>query len=193
MKIEFEAKFTHIDKDSLRNRLETLGAELKHPEYLQILKIYKPPLGHQISTGWIRVRKEYNEITLSIKINTDENGIEKQKEHQIIVNNFDDTCEFLELLGSELKALQEKKRELWTYKDSEICIDEWPFLEPFIEIESKDEKSVKLIAEELGFDYSKAYFGGTDELISEKYKIDCNTINNKTPIIEFGEINPFIK
>ena len=72
-------------------------------------------------------------------------------------------------------------------------VDEWPFLEPFIEIEGNDEDSVKLVTKKLGFDYSKAIFSSVDELYTEKYKVSEDVVVNKTPRIAFEDNNPFIE
>jgi adenylate cyclase class 2 len=100
--------------------------------------------------------------------------------------------DFLNSIGCRNKAFQESKRELWMMGDIEITIDEWPFLEPFVEIEGKGEKEVKEISEKLGFNYNKAYFGGVDGLYQKKYGVSKNKINNKTDEILFNGENPFI-
>jgi len=83
---------------------------------------------------------------------------------------------------------------LWKIIDGlEITIDEWPFLEPFVEIEGDSEESVKNVAEKLGFNYKDALFCSIDTLYSKKYNLSENVINNRTPKIVFDMKNPFIK
>lgn len=128
---------------------------------------------------------------MSLKI-VDGTKIENQKETQIKVDNFEQAVNLLENIGCEKKAFQESKRELWELDGVEITIDEWPFLEPFVEIEGSSEETVKTVSEKLGFDYKKAKFCTVDVLYSEKYGISEDRIDNHTPEILFDSKNPFI-
>lgn len=192
MYIEFEATFPNVNKDETREILQKSGAQLVRPEFMQRRVVFNLPTGHEIKGGWLRVRDEGNKITMSLKI-VDGNKIENQKEIQLTVDNFEQAVNLLETIGAQKKAYQESKRELWKMGEIEIIIDEWPFLEPFVEIEGKSEDEVKTIAEKLGFDYSKAKFCAVDTLYSEKYKITEDQINNHTPEILFDGENPFLK
>lgn len=191
MYTEFEATFTNIDKDDIRNRLKNAGAKLIRPEFMQKRVVFNLPQGHEIPGGWLRVRDEGDKITMSLKI-VNGDKIEDQKETQLTVNSFDEAATILETIGCDKKAYQESKRELWELDGAEITIDEWPFLEPFVEIEGKSEEEVKNVSEKLNFDYSKAKFCAVDVLYSEKYGISQDKINNHTPEILFNGQNPFI-
>ncbi|KKR05275.1 MAG: hypothetical protein UT32_C0021G0003 [Parcubacteria group bacterium GW2011_GWC2_39_14] len=68
---------------------------------------------------------------------------------------------------------------------TEITIDTWPGLEPFLEVEGKNEKSVISVVKKLGYDYSKAVFGAVDIKYQIKLGIPPDVINNKTPLISF--------
>ena len=54
--IEYEAKFININKDSVRENLKLVGAELIKPEFLQKRVVFNLPTGHEIKGGWLRVR-----------------------------------------------------------------------------------------------------------------------------------------
>lgn len=191
MNIEYEAKFLNIDKDEMRHRLERTGAMLVRPEYIQkCIPFYLPKEKHA-KNSWLRVRDEGDKITLSLKT-IDGEGIEGQKEMCLEVDNFDAAVKLLEEIGCERKSYQETKRELWTLDDAEITIDEWPFLEPFVEIESSSEKSVKNISEKLDFNYADAVFGGVGKLYKMKYGIPPDEVND-LPKIVFDMGNPFLK
>ncbi len=191
MQIEYEATFKNIDKKLIRQKLKEIGANLIKPEFLQKRSVFHLPKGHEIDGGWARVRDESDKITMSLKI-VDGTNIENQKEVCLQVDNFEEAKQLLELLGCKEKAFQESKREIWKLNDVEITIDEWPFLEPFVEIEGKSEKSVKSATEKLGFDYKDALFCAAGTLYSKKYNLPEDTINNKTPKIIFGMGNPFV-
>lgn len=192
MKTEFEATFNIISKDDIRRKLKSTGATLVKNEYLQKRVVFNLPEGHEIQNGWLRVRDESDSITMSLKVVQNNSSIENQKEIELKIDSFDSAVEFLSSVGCERKAYQENKREKWTLDNVEIVIDEWPFIEPYVEIEGQSEEAVKNVARKLGFDYSLAYFGSVDGLYAKKYGISEDRINNNTPEITFGITNPFI-
>ncbi len=192
MEIEYEATFIDINKDEYRQKLQQAGAKLVKPEFLQRRVVFHLPKGHEINGGWLRVRDEADKITMSLKI-IDGDKIENQKEICLKIDNFDEGIEFLSKMGCEKKAFQENKRELWILDDVEITIDEWPFLEPYLEIEGKSEEKVKAVAQKLGLDYSKAMFCSVAPIYSKKYNVPEEIINNNTEEIIFNGKNPFLK
>jgi len=194
MQIEYEATFPNIDKNEVREKLKNVGAQLIKPEFLQKRAVFYLPKGHEIDGGWLRVRDEGDKITMSLKVVTD-GGIENQKEICLVVNSFAEAILFLESIGCVRKAqgIQESKREIWNLNGVEICIDEWPFLEPFLEVEGESEEVVKKVSEKLGFQYSEALFCAVDELYSRKYGVAKEFINNKIAMVAFNEKNPFKK
>ena len=119
--------------------------------------------------------------------------IENQKEINLEINDFKKGVDFLKVIGCQQKSYQETKREIWRLDNVEICLDEWPFLEPFVEIEGKSEKEVKAVSKKLGFDYSKAWFCATGLIYSKKYNIPVEIIDNEIPKIVFNMKNPFLK
>ncbi len=127
---------------------------------------------------------------MSLKV-VDGNRIHNQKEIQLTVDNFEEARNFLTNIGCEEKAYQESRRELWEMDGVEITIDEWPFLEPFVEVEGRSEEQVKAVSEKIGFDYSRAKFCSVDTLYNEKYGISIDRINNHIPKILFEMENPF--
>lgn len=192
MYTEFEATFPNTKKSDARNKLKKAGAKLLRKEFMQRRSVFNLPSGHEIKGGWLRVRDEGNKITMSLKI-VDGDKIENQKEIQLKIDDFDEGIAFLETIGAQRKAYQETKRELWELDGVEITIDEWPFLEPFVEIEGKSEEEVKKVSKKLGFDYSKAKFCSVDTLYSEKYGFPEDVFNNHTPEVIFDMKNPFLK
>ena len=193
MKIEYEAAFANINKDEIRARLKKAGAKIIYPEFLMKRYVWHFPKGHEVKGSWVRVREEADKITLSVKMISNNKKIEDQKETCITVNNFEDAKEIISTIGCQEMAYQESKRELWKINDVEITIDEWPFLEPFVEIEGPSEQAVKDVSKKLNFDYSKAIFGSVDFQYAAKYGIAITQINTKTPRILFDMKNPFIK
>jgi adenylate cyclase class 2 len=191
MDIEYEATFIDVDKDNIRGKLQKAGAKLIKPEFLQKRVVFNPPKGFD-GYSWIRVRDEGDKTTMSFKI-VDGYKIKNQKEINLMIDDFKKGVEFLETIGCHKKSYQETKREIWELGGVEICIDEWPFLEPFVEIEGKAEKEVKTVSEKLGFDYSRAWFCATGLIYSKKYNIPVEIIDNEILRITFDIENPFLK
>ncbi len=190
LKTEWEVVFPRINKEEIREKLRANKAKLVIPEKKQIRKVFYLP--DKEKNGYVRVRKEIDGKTrLAFKVFLNEK-VSGQKELEITVSDFAKTVELLQCLGIKEKSFQETKRELWKMGETEIMIDEWPFLEPFIEIEGKNEEAIKEVAKKLGFDYSQGIFGPVSILYAEKYHLPEEKIN-KTPKIVFGKENPFLK
>jgi len=94
METEIEAKFPDIDVDALRAILKEKGAHLVYPEVLMRRKTFDYP-DRRLSKigGWIRVRDEGNEITLCYK-QLNDRTLHGTKEVNVIVDDFDRTCQF---------------------------------------------------------------------------------------------------
>ncbi len=191
MDIEFEAKFENIDKDEVRMKLKTVGAKLVRSEFLQKRAVFFLPKGHEINGGWLRVRDEGDKVTMSLKV-VSGGKIEDQKEICLTVDSFENAKTFLKKIGCIEKAFQENKRERWILDGVDITLDEWPFLEPFIEIEGPSEEKVQGVSQRLGFDWSEAMFGALDGLVNKRYGVPFEVINNETPKIVFEGENPWL-
>ena len=181
MHTEFEATFLKIDKDKMRRRLKEAGAVLVYPETLLKRDVFEPPA--LIKGGWLRVRKEAEGVSMSLKV-VDGDKIENQKEVELKINDYERGVEFLTAIGARHKSYQETKRELWRFMDTEVTIDTWPGLRPLVEIEGNSEETVKLAAAALGFDYAKAHFGAVDVVYLEELGIPLD-VTNQIPIITF--------
>jgi len=193
MNIEYEATFTNINKDQIRAKLKEAGVKLVKPEFLLKRTVFNTPKKY-VQGEWIRVRDEGNRIAMTYKNVPwgDKNKIEDQKEIEIEVSDYNLAVDFLKNTGCIQKSYQENNREVWELDETEICIDSWPYLEPYIEVEGPTEESVKKASLKLGFDYTKAKFCAADQIYHEKYGTPLDIIDNHTPIITFHDPNPFI-
>lgn len=191
MNVEYEATFLNIDKDEIRQKLKDVGAILVRSEYLQKRINFYLPGEKDLSDKFVRVRDEGDQIILSLKI-FDGDKIENQKEICIKIDDFDQTVEFLKLIGCKPKAYQETKRELWKIDNVEITIDEWPFLEPYIEVEGMGEDEVKKVSEKIGFNYDDALFCNVTKIYEMKYGISSDKFHLVKELV-FDMQNPFLK
>ena len=192
LKVEYEATFSNINVDEMRTKIEQLGGKLLKPKFKQKRTTFNFPKGHEIKGGFIRVRDESGKITMTLKIIESSGAIESQKEVELIVDDYHNAIRLLKIIGADQKAVQETKREVWEIDGVEIMIDWWPFLEPILEIEGRNEHEVKSIAEKLGFNWEEAIFDAVGYIYSQKYNISIDRINNNTPEILFDMDNPFV-
>lgn len=180
MKNEIEAQFLDIDKDAIRSKLEKIGAKLEKPEVLMRRVVF-----YTGKHSFARVRDEGDKTVMTYKNVSDDQSILGTKEVNVEVNSYDDAILFLRGCGLEIKARQETKREIWKFGEVEICIDTWPWLPAFLEIEGPTEASVWEAADRLGFDKSQAKFGSVDTTYQHYYGVEPEVINLHTPEILF--------
>lgn len=190
METEWEATFWPIIKDEVRAKLKSIGAVLVYPERLMRRINLYPPDEEYGNRAFVRVRDEGEKITMSLK---DMSGttIDEQKEIELTVDSFDTAQAFLRQLGCKDKNYQETKRELWKLDDVEITIDEWPFLEPLVEIEGASEAEVRKVSEQLGYVWTEARFCSADKLYAERYSVESRFVNRDIPRLLFDMESPF--
>lgn len=180
MHTEIEAQFLDINKDDLRQRLKELSAELVQAEILMPRTIFA--VGQN---QFARVRDEGGQIVMTYKNVQDSHSITGTKEINITIDSYEDGVEFLKACGLKVKAYQETLRETWHYKNSELCIDTWPWIPTFVEIEGPSADEVWEIAAELGLKREKASFGSVDNIYQHYFGVDCDVVNQHTPVISF--------
>lgn len=171
MHTEIEAKFPDIDADALRGKLDEVGARMEYPEVLMRRKVYDFPDNRLYRIGgWVRVRDEGNQVTLSYKQLSDR-GLHGTKEVNLVINDFDAADSFLTEIGLESKSYQETKREKWMCGDVEVTIDTWPWIPSFAELEGPTEESVRGCATNLGFDWEDAMHGSVETVYQMHYDV----------------------
>ena len=185
MKNEIEAQFLDIDKDIVRQKLKKLNATLEKPETLMRRTVF-----YTGEHSFARVRDEGDKIVMTYKNVNDNHSIMGTKELNIEVNDYSGAVSFLENCGIKIKSRQETKREVWELNGVEICIDTWPWIPTFIEIEGKNETEVWTVAEKLGFDKKQAKFGSVDTTYQYYYGVDPDIVNQHTPKILFDMTPP---
>ncbi|HET6746648.1 MAG TPA: class IV adenylate cyclase [Candidatus Saccharimonadales bacterium] len=191
MKTETEVKFLNVNFDELRERLKAAGATLEQPMRLMRRVIIEPP-ELEAKDAFIRVRDEGDKVTLTYKQFHDHTAISGVEELEVTVSDFDGMVEILRLAGLTHKSFQESRRETWRLGDVEVVLDEWPWLDPYIEIEGPNEHEVKRIADLLGFEWEQAVFGSTTAAYQHQYPDGEARQLVNIPRIVFGEPVPDI-
>jgi len=183
MKTEIEAKFLNVDFDDVRAKLAAASAVCEQPMRLMRRVIIEPDfIKERGENSLLRLRDEGDKVTLTWKEFRDQ-SLTGAFERAVTVSDFDETVEILKAAGLNYRSYQESKRETWKLGDVEIVLDEWPWINPYIEIEGPTEASVKETAERLGFDWNSAVFGSADAI----YKIEYPHLKNRG-VIDVKEV-----
>ena len=193
MQTEIEAKFLQVDPNDIRMRLEKVGATCKQPMML-MRRVVLDNEQLQPKNAFVRIRDEGHRIAMTYK-QYDDQALAGAKEIEFSVSDYDAAVTFLEALGVKAKSTQEARREIWELDDVEIVIDEWPWIDPYIEIEGPSEESVKRMADKLGFEWKDASFGDIMTAYRAQYPKTGDTRNDMVynlPIVRFEDAVPSI-
>ncbi len=169
MHIEYEVRILNINKEEIKEKLDSLGATFK---WERIQQRYTYDFNPILPKKWIRLRTNGNETTLTIKDVTSFN-IDGTKELEIEVNDFNKTNLILEELGYHHKAFQENLRCRYYLNEVEVDIDSWPMIPDYMEIEGKNEEEVKNIVEILGYTMENITTKDVESIYND-YGIDIN-------------------
>ena len=189
MKNEIEAKFVNINIDDIRSRLTELGAILIQPmRDMQRVTIDTPELKKK--DAFVRIRNEGDKTTITYK-QFNSLSIDGVKEVEITVDDFDTAVALFKEAGLAYGSLQESRRETWRLDEVEIVIDEWPWLNPYIEIEAPSEDLVILTSEKLGFNWDDAIFGDVMAAYRVQYPhLGLNDTVGNLPEVRFSDPLP---
>jgi adenylate cyclase class 2 len=189
MNTEIEAKFLNTDHDVIRDKLQALGATCEQPmRLMRRVTIDTPELIEK--DAFLRVRDEGHRTTMTYK-QFDQLSVDGAKEIEITVSDFDKAVQLLEAAGLKSESFQESKRETWLLGSVEIVLDEWPWLNPYIEIEAESELAVRSTAESLGFAWDMAVFGDVMVAYRAQYPhlSEQDTVG-RIAVVKFGDPLP---
>ena len=192
MKTEYEVKVLDSDYAAIKSRLSALGGTMVTPRRLMkrfILDFKDTRLQH--ANSYIRVRDEGDKITTSYK-QTDSRSVDGVKEIELVISDIDAMVEIYSKLGLTIQSYQETYRESWHLNDVEVEFDEWPWLEPYIATEGKDEEAVRGTLLKLGYDWVQAVPGDVIQLYQDVFTVSEEEISRYKEI-KFGEVPPWLE
>lgn len=168
MKIEFEAKF-FVKLPEFYTVLQQCGAQkIKEKRLMRRVLFKNPKLIHSM----FRVRHEdVDRVTLSYKTYDPSKTIDSVQELELVIDNFDKGCQMLTILGLQRIRYVENYREIYKVDDCEVMIDQWPALEPIVEIEGDSQENVENVAKTLHFSMNDARYGPIALLYQEVYGV----------------------
>ena len=187
---EFEIKFLEVDVPELKKKLLEIGAKkVGEYDYRRMLLDY-PDNKMGDMHAWIRLRTDGKESTLTYKqrlgVKSNDGSIQDEgmKEIEVVIDSYEKTFELLKAIGLVVKRKEGNRRIRYKKDDTVFDIDFWPFIPPYIEVESSSLKKVKDAAIELGFD-PKVGIIGTAGAVYKKY---CYYKDNHSSITFEGMI-----
>lgn len=174
MHTEYEVRVLEINSEEIIKKLEELGA-VKQGDWNQKRYVYdlKPARDGE----WIRLRTNGEITTLTYK-NVYKNSIDGTKETEIIVNDFEETNQFLNCIGFKSRSYQENKRIQYKLDGIEIDIDTWPMIPTYLELEGNSTEEVNKMLKKLNLDKSKVTTLSPQDIYIETYGIDITKMEN---------------
>ena len=182
---EFEHRYINYNKKAIIQKLKELGAIQVHKPIIYEYIVFTHPLKDQ-DDSYIRVRKEFNKVTLTYKCNLKDKYVD---EYETEVSDYDETIQIMYKLGANKKYTVQKLREKWKIKGcKEIVFDTYPGLPEYMEIECDSIKNIKKMEKKLDLVEEKLFNAGT--LYEQIYK---TSKNRKQGDLTFKTINKVIK
>ena len=152
----------YSDLEKFAQNLDLSAPCLKSTEFVEYIAEL-----HNRFFKWIRLRTTKGKTTLTIKeifSQEDEYPIDKLKEVEFEVGDFDATDKFLREMDFFCDSHQEKRRIQFKLDGMEIVIDFWPMIAPYVEIEGEDPTKIYELVEKLGYQKQDAKVMNTDSV-----------------------------
>ena len=176
--VECEGRILEIDVAEVKRKLASLGAN-EVSNGLQ--KRYVFNVVPETKNMWVRLRTDGVKSSLTLKEIVDDSVV-GTREWETEIETFGTVLEILERAGIKRKGYQENHRTAYSLNGVEICIDRWPKIPPYLEIEASSEEEVVRTAKLLGFS-EKDVTGINNIKIYRHYGIDLD----KTPELRFDD------
>lgn len=184
MQSEIEVKFLNVSFDDIRTKVAALGGKCKTPMRLMRRVAIENDFMRTGKDAFLRVRDEGDKVTFTYK-QFDSLSVDGAKEIEVEVSDYDKTVAILAQAGLPAYTSQQTKRETWHLGKVEIMLDEWPWLQPYIEIEGESEEVLRQVANQLGFDWEDAVFGD----VMAAYRAEYPHLSLKDTVATLAEVN----
>ncbi len=175
MATEVEVKILDVDPAEVSRRLDALGAEKISEERLTVDWFRPADVDNDDVSRWfLRVRKSSRgtvEITWKSKTGKAD-GARVHEEINLAVDDADRARDFFHALGFPDAGHQEKDRVTWTLQEWTFCLDTYPDMPPWLEIEGRDGAHIREAVALLGLEGHESLVEGERVAISTKYGLD---------------------
>jgi adenylate cyclase class 2 len=129
---EIEVKILEINVEKARMKLDSFADKISDRVLLTTVTFSNP-----YNSAAVRARIIGNETLFTVKVPVPDREYKIRREYETKVDDFKTLKNQLEALGFNPAMLQEKKRTTYAYRHSEIVIDEYPKIPPYLEIEGE--------------------------------------------------------
>lgn len=173
MKQEVEVRFLSVDYSSMKKLLKKNGGFQKKPCTLMrraILDFPDKSLKNRPHIwSWVRVRDEGDHTTVTYKSIAKNDKDFTTHEIEYGASSYKEAIALFEAIGLKKWSEQETKREVWVCKGVEVMFDEWPWIDPYIELEGNTEDDLKAVATILNLDWEQRMYDNTDGIYRLSY------------------------
>jgi adenylate cyclase class 2 len=170
---ETEVRFLEVDKEALIEKLRRHGAIDHGEQLLDEIILYDMALtwrDDHVNKRLLRLRTQDGKTKLTFK-HAKSLTLGDNEEIEFEVSDGKAAEVLLERLGYPAYRHQQKYRHTFTLDGVTIDIDTWPKVPTYVELEGKDETSLKEMAEKLGLDWGKVELRLPRMIIEETYGI----------------------
>jgi len=161
---EIEVKILNIDGESIRRKLEVMGAKKKF-EGTIVAHFFRGKNGKKI-----RLRRMGDTCYVTAKQRVGSDGMLHNEEYEVETSDFAAMAKILEIAGLERYGDSIKTRESYTFNDITFDIDEYPGIPEYVEVEAQAHEKVEEWVRLLGFTM-KDTACVTESQLREKYNI----------------------
>lgn len=176
MSHEIETKILDVDKEIIKEKLISLGAEKIKETRLFVDWFGLKSFSHKSEEDpWflrIRTDSEGNSEVTWKKARNFLGASSSHKEINFKISNKDAMADLFIELGMELYAHQEKDRISWIYKDWSFDLDQYPEMPAYFEIEGKSEESIQEAIKLLELENKVATPKGETDIIVNNYGLN---------------------
>lgn len=157
MSLEIETKIKVDAHEPVRQRLAQRGASLRD-QVIETDTLFDRPDGSLRARGVaLRLRRvvrasdsAFLRTVLTVKGPVLAGAVKTREELEQEIADADVMVHMLELLGFPADLTYQKRREIWSFRDCLVCLDEPAHLGNYVEIEGPDKRSVLAVQAELG-------------------------------------------
>lgn len=174
---EIKPCFDQNDLNIIKNELGTddfiAFINNKDSDYKKLLSVSLLKLMNEVNKNfskWVRLRQTGDQTFITVKRVVKSKGkykLDGFNELEFSVPSIEEGKQFLEDLGYFFERHQEKMRIAYDYKNTEIVIDKWPKLNPYVEVEGPTKKEIEEVVLMLGYELKDAVVINTDDLYKE--------------------------
>ncbi len=176
---EIERKIFDIDPQEVTRKLLDLGAKKTFSGLVRVRYLDTVDAKIRNRGDLLRVR-QFEDAHTEVVYKTNkriEEGCKIYDEYTLKSESFEDATELFENLGFAVCCTYEKNRTIFKLKNAEVVIDRYPKMDPFIEIEAGDAKTIDEILNRLGLTENESSYETINELIKRKYSdLDLNNL-----------------